>query len=143
MTLDDLWRFMENVVFTEASTATLFNQYSDVAPGLDKAAAIGIRRANLNSYCSSFTRRPTTLLVGEAPGPKGCRFSGVPFTSEEQLVAHTLPFKGRQSSNRATPYKESSATTFWAAMKGFEARAFAWNCVPFHPHEKDELMSIR
>lgn len=111
--------------------------------GFDKKGADAIRRANLLHYLRSFAQRPTILLVGEPPGPRGCRFSGVPFTSEDQLVSGVLPFKGQQSSLSTKPNKEASATAFWAAMKGFEGRAFVWNSVPFHPHKADKPMSIR
>jgi uracil-DNA glycosylase len=143
MILDDFWRFLENTVFAVPSTETLFNQYNQADLMFDKSDAVSIRRDNLKNYLSSFTQRPAILLVGEAPGPKGCRFSGVPFTSEHQLLSNSLPFKGRQSSKRLKPYKEASATIFWGAMRGFECRAFVWNSVPFHPHAKDKPMSIR
>jgi len=143
MPLDDLQQFFERTVFAEPSTPTLFNQYNEAALGFDKADAVTIRRENLRTYVSHFDRRPTILLVGEAPGPNGCRFSGVPFTSEFQLVSQSLPFAGRQSSSRAEPYKEASATTFWSAMEGFESQAFVWNCVPFHPHQEGTPLSIR
>jgi hypothetical protein len=143
MPLDDLWQFLERTVFIEPSTPTLFSQYNQTAPVFDRTDAVAIRRENLRNYHSHFDRRPATLLVGEAPGPNGCRFSGVAFTSEFQLVSKSLPFAGAQSSNRATPYKEASASTFWSAMVGFESQAFIWNCVPFHPHEEDKPLSIR
>ena len=143
MPLDDLWQFLERTVFTEPSTPTLFNQYNEMTPGIDKTDAVTIRRENLKNYHSHFDRRPAILLVGEAPGPSGCRFSGVAFTSEFQLVSKLLPFAGCQSSSRTKPYKEASATTFWSAMERFESHAFVWNCVPFHPHEEDKPLSIR
>ena len=143
MILDDLWQFLEKAVFAVPSTETLFNQYSGADLTFDKANANSIRRDNLKNYLSSFTQRPAILLVGEAPGPRGCRFSGVPFTSDHQLLSNSLLFKGRQSSKGLKPYKEASATIFWGAMRGFECRALVWNSVPFHPHDKDKPMSIR
>lgn len=143
MPLHELWQYFGHAVFVEPSKPTLFNQYNDAVPEIDKTDAVRIRRENLKAYVAHFDRRPKILLVGEAPGPNGCRFSGVPFTSEFQIVSQTLPFAGRQSSNRVKPYKEASATTFWAAMEGFESKAFVWNCVPFHPHQEGKLLSIR
>jgi uracil-DNA glycosylase len=143
MILDGLWRFVEEKVFGEDSTLALFNQYSDYDCSFDRPDAAMIRRNNLLNYCCCFTEWPTILLVGEAPGPKGCRFSGVPFTSEHQLLSKSLPFGGRQSSNRKIPHKEASATTFWSVIKGCEQQAFVWNCLPFHPHDGTNPMSIR
>ena len=71
MSLDDLWQFFGRTVFIEPSTSTLFNQYNEAAPDIDKADAVTIRRENLNNYVSHFDRRTTILLVGEAPGPNG------------------------------------------------------------------------
>lgn len=143
MLLDDLWRYLARTVFIEPSTPTLFNQYADAAASLDKPNAVAIRRANFRAYVSHFVVRPKILLVGEAPGPRGCRFSGIPFTSEFQLVSRALAFTGRQSSRRPTPCKEASATILWSALDGFEAQAFIWNCVPFHPHRPGFPLSIR
>ena len=147
MLLGDLWRFFHETIFAEPSTPTLFNQYKDADRDFDKPGAVAIRRTNLKNYLSYFIEQPTILLVGEAPGPNGCRFSGVAFTSEHQLVSGLLRFQGCQSSNRERPYKEPTATTFWRAVMAVESRvsqrALVWNCVPFHPHGKDEPMSIR
>jgi hypothetical protein len=147
MILDDLWQFFDEALFAERSTSTLFNHYRDIEPSFDKSDAAAIRRANLKKYLASFVQRPSVLLVGEAPGPRGCRFSGVAFTSEYQLVSDSLRFSGCQSSNRPSPYKEATATIFWGAAmsveRGAYKHAFAWNCVPFHPHEKGKPLSIR
>src|SRR5262249_52738929 len=137
------WDFFADVVFQQPSTPTLFNPYGSLDLDLDRPDAVRIRRMNLRNYLGSFRIAPQILLVGEAPGPRGCRFSGVPFTSEWQLVSKVLPFTGEQSSRRPRPYKESSATTFWQAMRGREARVFTWNCVPFHPHGEGAPLSVR
>src|SRR3954451_22989426 len=100
MELCDLWQFLKKTLFEEPSTPVLFNPYHDADAQLDRKDAVKIRRANLKHYLAAFAERPAILLVGEAPGPHGCRFSGVPFTSEHQIVARTLPFTGRQSSLR-------------------------------------------
>jgi hypothetical protein len=82
-------------------------------------------------------------LVGEAPGWHGCRFSGVPFTSELQLVEGRLPFSGQISSHSGAPHAESSATIFWQALKPHHPQFFIWSSVPFHPHLPGEPLSNR
>jgi uracil-DNA glycosylase len=141
--LDDLWEFLKKEVFDVASKPTLFNQYKDVDPKLDLPHANEIRISNLKSYLDSFSNKPSILGVGEAPGPWGCRFSGVPFTSEDQLLYNALPFRGQQSSNRLLPYSEKTATIFWQAIALHHQKIIVWNCVPFHPHQLGDPLSIR
>lgn len=144
MLLNDIWHLFQKRVFPIQSTEILFNQYKDSDPIVDLPNANNIRKQNLRNYLGSFSQRPPILVVGEAPGPRGCRFSGVPFTSEAQLCAHGyLPFAGRQSSARESPYAENTATIFWKVLAPYHPKFFVWNCVPFHPHKQGEILSIR
>ena len=136
------WEIIEHHVFEHPGTDTLFNQYVTEDPAYDRPAASRIRRSNLRSYSASFKRRPEVLLLAEAPGPRGCRFSGVPITSEEQLLDPEFPIDGRQSS-LGTPNREYSAGIFWKNLLGHADRFFVWNTVPFHPHKTGMPMSIR
>nr|MDO8087760.1 uracil-DNA glycosylase [Candidatus Sigynarchaeum springense] len=142
MILDDIWQYIKQVVFTVPSSERLFNLYREVNLSFDRETANEIRQQNLMSYFSSFTERPTILIVGEAPGPKGCRFPGVPFTSESQLCRHILPFSGEQSSLNG-PYSEITANVFWKAITQYHSKIFVWNCIPFHPHNPGDFLSIR
>jgi uracil-DNA glycosylase len=139
----DVRRLIEAMVFPWPSTETLFNPYASAHPGADLASACRIRRANLRGYLDSFPARPPLLVVGEAPGPKGCGFSGVPFTSEQQLCSGALPFSGKQSSTAALPHHERTAGIFWEVMAGHFPRCFIWNAVPLHPHLPGDPFSLR
>ena len=87
-----------------------FNQYADSE----------LRRARLERYLRE-GRRASVLLVGEAPGYRGARVSGIPFTSERQL----------SGSGPA----EATATIVQRTLAelGLEEGVLLWNLVPTHP----------
>jgi uracil-DNA glycosylase family 4 len=87
-----------------------FNQYS-CSP---------LRRQRFTAYLASRSSA-SVLLVGEAPGYRGARISGIPFTSERQLTG--------------TGPAEATATVVHRVLRelGLEARVLLWNVVPTHP----------
>jgi uracil-DNA glycosylase family 4 len=94
----------------EARIGQTFNQYSRSR----------LRRARLVGYLGSRRDAPI-LLVGEAPGYRGARVSGIPFTSERQLTG--------------TGPAEASATIVHRVLRdlGLEDDVLLWNVVPTHP----------
>jgi hypothetical protein len=137
------WRVLEREVFPVPSTERLFNPWRDEEPALDVAGAARIRRRNLRAYFASFRARPRVLLVGEAPGPNGARFSGIPFTSEHLFAPGVLPFAARRSSRRERPYREPSATVVHRAMGAHAGEVLLWNAVPLHPRPPGAPLGIR
>lgn len=137
MLLLPVWEWLEGEVFNLPAVAAgpkpCFNPYRGVDPAVDRPGADRIRRENLRRYLESFTIWPETLVIGEAPGWRGCRFSGVPFTSEAQL-AGSLPFCGASSSLSDQPHREAAATIFWRVMRAYHPHFLAWNSLPQHPH---------
>lgn len=85
---------------------------------------------------------PAYLIVGEAPGYKGCRHSGVPFTSERNLL-QTDFFReqgGYRVRNPKKPESEASATIVWNFLcppDGGKRKPvpLIWNAFPFHPYD--------
>jgi uracil-DNA glycosylase family 4 len=128
MWLDPFWSFLEETVFSAPSVLEgnmpLFNPYHDTNPDYDLPEAAAIRRENLFSFLASLPEKPPVLLVGEAPGWHGCRFSGIPFTSEAQL-------------------SRGSATIFWQALGAHHPQFFVWSSVPFHPYLSGQPLSNR
>ncbi|HLE56532.1 MAG TPA: uracil-DNA glycosylase, partial [Rhodothermia bacterium] len=141
--LPSLISLVRTEVFPAASSDRLFNFYLDKSPDLDLADGPEIRRRNLCAYLEAAPERPELLLLAEAPGPRGCRFSGVPFTSEAQLNSGFFPFEGRQSSAADVPWTEYSANIVWGLLRDHFERVLIWNTVPLHPHREGRPLSIR
>ena len=101
---------MERFVSRLASAriGATFNFYRD-------GAGARLRRQRLRDYLESRIDAPL-LLVGEAPGYRGARVSGLPFTSERQLT-------GRGPT-------EATATIVQRVLAELELDALCWNVVP-------------
>ncbi len=143
MKLKKLWDVVEEKVFPVRSTELLFNQWNDEDPEYDIEGASAIRRSNLKNYISCFDKSPNAIVIGEAPGPWGCRFSGAPFTSEMLLQSGKLPFNGLPTSKFDKRVSEISGTIFWKEMLEYHPNFFVWNCIPYHPHKKAKSLSVR
>ncbi len=78
------------------------------------------RCERLRAYLESRAEAPL-LLVGEAPGYRGARVSGIPFTSERQLTG--------------TGPAEATATIVHRVLAelGLAEHVLLWNVVPTHP----------
>lgn len=138
-----VWELFETHLFDEPSTDTLFNPYHTEHPTLDRPEAPALRRANLRAYLDAYDEAPPLFLLLEAPGPWGCRFSGIPITAEAQVLDPTFPIDGQATSRADEPHTEYSAGIFWRVLQSVFPHFFVWNSVPFHPHDKDDPLTIR
>jgi len=106
---------IEDVVeeLAKAEIGATFNFYRE-------GSNANLRRRRLREYLRSREDAPF-LLVGEAPGYRGARVSGVPFTSERQLTG------GGPA--------EATATIVHGVLAdlGIEDEVLLWNVVPTHP----------
>jgi len=141
--LSDIWSLVETHVVPVDSTEEAFNPYRDRRDALDVDDAPAIRRANLRAFLGAYDTAPPLFLLLEAPGPWGCRFSGVPITSEAQLADPDFPLDGRPTSREAGPHTEYSASIFWRVCRPLFPHFFVWNSVPLHPHDPGAPLSIR
>lgn len=114
--------------------------YRDEVPGLDGPRAARRRRRNLEAYLER-VGAPRLVLLGEAMGYRGGRFSGIAFTSERQLAGsgpERLPWApdGAFAATSANPrlWLEPSGTVVWGALGGEAAGVLLWNAFPWHPH---------
>lgn len=132
-------RLMELLVDFEGPR--VFNQYRDIDLRFDRADGAAIRRRNLRRYLEAFSGA-SYLLVGEAAGYAGCRFSGIPFTGEVQVVGEDcLPWAsplGFEQSSNDTLWRERSGQIVWEAFADRQDCAL-WNTFPWHPFDREPL----
>ena len=121
----------------------LFNPYAGAVPGLDRRGGAARRRANLRSYLASYQHPPELLVVGEAIGYRGGRFTGVPLTSERLLSEPGRFLFAAAPTSRGEPYAEPTATILWSVLGPYRERVIAWNAVPLHPHLAGKPLSNR
>jgi hypothetical protein len=141
--LERAWEAIAEAVLGRPSTADLFNPYTDRVEGLDRPDAAAVRTANLRAYLAGYRRPPALFLLAEAPGPWGCRFSGVPITAEAQLLDPGFPLSGARSSVGGDPRSEYSAGIFWRILEPAFPHFLVWNAVPLHPHRPGQPLTIR
>ena len=143
MYLNRVWELAQTEIFSLPSSEGLFNPYRDQEVSLDVPGAPELRRENFKQYLAEYEQSPALFLLAEAPGPWGCRFSGVPLVSESQLVDPEFPIHGRSTSLAPGPYSEYTANIYWRVLEPWFPLFFTWNTVPFHPYKGNELLSIR
>lgn len=111
-----------------------------------------IRRANLTRYLQQMhTLKPKIMLIAEAPGYRGARLTGVPFSSRAILQdgidgvplfrlenGYQLP-----DDTENTAWKEATATIVWNTIHRFSPPPLNWNSYPFHPHLPDKPLTNR
>lgn len=110
------------------STVTVSNPY------VDKNIA-----DNLRLYLNAMISRPgkRILLVGEAPGYKGCKLTGIPFTSGRvfERFDHPLLTALAGRLRLADMEAENTATIVWEYLSRKKSPTpLFWNSFPFHPH---------
>lgn len=117
------------------------NPYRDEIATLDRPGASARRRRNLEAYLEA-VGRVRLLLVGEALGYRGGRFSGIAFTSERQLAgppAVRLPWAHealKATSRHPALWSEPSGTIVWRALGGRAEGVLLWNAFPWHPYRR-------
>ncbi len=110
-----------------------------------------IRRAHLKQYLAE-REQASCLLVGEALGYQGGRFTGIPMTSERILLNKTVhkgiqarhvlrgiaPERTSLSVMKRDGFVEPTSTIVWEQVikSGVDTRALIfWNAFPWHPYD--------
>lgn len=86
------------------------------------------------------------MLVGEAPGYKGCGVTGIPFTDENEMKNHLgTEREGYYFENIQCLQKENSAGIIWGAIQARNDGKIPvmWNAYPFHPFKENKRSSNR
>ncbi len=88
------------------------------------------------------------ILVGEAAGYQGCRYSGITFTSERLLMEGAIsgiPAIEKRLTLRKLPFSEPSATIVWGVLKelNIAENVVMWNAFPWHPMKENQIHSNR
>ena len=93
------------------------------------------------AYLAARATRARFLLLGEAPSHRGCRFSGIAFCSETELVhkAKLVAPRPLALTSAGAPEKlqrERSAAVIWGELERAEAAfdVVLWNAFPWHPY---------
>lgn len=105
------------------------------------------QRENLRLYLMTLCKnRPTYMLVGEAPGYKGCGVTGIPFTDENEMKNNLgVAQDGYCFVDESNPQKETSACIIWQAIREKKDAPvpLMWNAYPFHPYGREGVASNR
>ena len=103
--------------------------------------------ANLRLYFEYLYKlnQKQVLLIEEAPGYKGCRLTGIPFSSCDliQNSQHKL-FRGlREQIVLQENTSENTAAMIWEQIEDKSVTPIFWNAFPFHPFSKGKQSSNR
>lgn len=115
----------------------VFNIYRHDDPELDARGGAAKRRENLRRYLKALPA-PKYAFIGIAPGYRGARFTGVPFSDESRLCYPGSCYD--RTSTRENAYREATAGVV-IDLLGPRTDVVCWNIVPWHPHRADEPLS--
>jgi uracil-DNA glycosylase len=141
------------------------NPYSICLPGVDIGPeAPAIRRRQLAAYLARRQDSARLMLVAEAPGYQGARFTGIAMTCERTLLGQKPGVTpeavlgpgaqgtrtshsgiGRNGPEKAHGFCEPTASIVWRELValGLTDRVVLWNVFPFHPHREASPLTNR
>lgn len=143
----------------------VYNPWADFDPDYDVPHASAIRQTQLLRYLSLRLSSARILLIAEACGYQGGRFTGIAMTCERMMLGFhpavgadmVIGAPGRRTSRKDSPFltkdiqrqkgfNEPTDTVVWEAVlrAGLGAREFLlWNIFPFHPHQPGRMLTNR
>lgn len=161
MNLDEFIQYISNIETPD----TVVNPYAVYREGIDSLeGSSATRLAHLRHYLNHRLDTAQMLLIAEAPGYQGARFSGLAMTCERTLLGHrdnvaTADVLGegiqpvrtshllacRYATQRNQGIAEPTAAVVWGEImqRGLARQIVLWNAFPFHPHNPDVPLSNR
>jgi hypothetical protein len=115
----------------------VFNLYRADDPQHDARGGSAKRRENLRRYLKAVPN-PKYAFVGIAPGWRGARFTGVPFTDEHRLCLPGSCYD--RTGKREAAYREATAGMVMDLL-GARTDVVCWNIVPWHVHKPGEPLT--
>ena len=120
---------------TRESSKTVYNQYRnrDILH-------------NLEIYFEYLLDQPSGVLaIGEAPGYRGCRLTGIPFTSGAVINdrKHCMCKTIASQIILEEVVSETTAKILWELLNEDMPVPILWNAFPFHPHQENKPDSNR
>jgi uracil-DNA glycosylase len=139
--------FIRRLYAGPANARLVANPFRDEHADLDRTGAARQRRRNLEAYLEA-VGEPRVVLVGEAMGYRGARFSGIAFTSERQLagprpLSWAATTRVGATSLRPELWTEPSGTIVWHALAGRAEGVLLWNAFPWHPYRAGGTRDVR
>jgi len=130
---------------SELNLDNTFNPYSDRCNVHDLPDAPERRaQALLDMLVSAADRRVHSLWIGRDPGYRGARRTGLAFTDDLHIAAHTERWgMSMQRPTRGELVVERTATVTWSVLSRLDMPVFLWNVFPLHPHEPGDPFSNR
>jgi len=116
-----------NLLKERESSDTVCNQYKDKEI-----------LNNLKLYLQFLLEnKHDVILIGEAPGYRGCKITGIPFSSGNIIKEskHKMFQELRNKIKIRQVIAENTAKIFWDFIEN-KNLPILWNAFPFHPHEK-------
>jgi uracil-DNA glycosylase len=141
--MQDLARFLGILEEGPSKSSDVFNpwRHCDARDRAPRREMPRRRLANLEAYMGARERSARVMLMGEAPSHRGCRFTGIAFCSEVELVTKRdlvarRPLELSSVDGDAKPMRERSAAVIWSEIEraGCAYEMVLWNAFPWHPH---------
>lgn len=144
----------------------VYNPWRDYDPRYDiSEEAAKWRLDNLKAYLLPRLGRALHIIVAEAAGYQGCRFTGIPITCERMLLgfhnvvdptmispstlyrtSHPTSMYIDKAIQRDKGFNEPTDTVVWKGIVENHLDPYdvlLWNMFPFHPHKVEQALSNR